>query len=90
MRIPIAHGDGNYSSDESSLDRLEEADQSPSATARLRADRARRNNGSARSIAGIYNASKTVLGLMRTPSGWPILLGGNDGRAFDGMVEALS
>jgi phosphoribosylformylglycinamidine (FGAM) synthase-like amidotransferase family enzyme len=49
-------------------------------------------NGSARNIAGIFNESKTVLGLMPHPERLADpALGGTDGRGiFDGLVEALS
>jgi len=49
-------------------------------------------NGSQRNIAGVYNETKTVLGLMPHPERLSDpKLGGNDGRPFfDGLVEALS
>ena len=48
-------------------------------------------NGSARAIAGIFNDSRTVLGLMPHPeNATDPLLGGTDGSAFfDGLVGAL-
>ena len=48
-------------------------------------------NGSARAIAGIFNDSRTVLGLMPHPeNAVDPLLGGTDGRAFfEGLVGAL-
>ncbi|MGO9787810.1 MAG: phosphoribosylformylglycinamidine synthase subunit PurQ, partial [Stellaceae bacterium] len=49
-------------------------------------------NGSARHIAGIFNESKTVLGLMPHPEdATDPLLGSTDGQGFfKGLVEALS
>ena len=49
-------------------------------------------NGSARSIAGVLNETKTVLGLMPHPEdATDPLLGSTDGRGFfDGLVGALS
>ena len=48
-------------------------------------------NGSSRAIAGIFNNSRTVLGLMPHPeNATDPLLGGTDGQAlFSGLVSAL-
>ena len=50
------------------------------------------SNGSARSIAGIFNETKTVLGLMPHPEdATDPLLGSTDGKPlFDGLVSALA
>ena len=94
LSIPVAHHDGNYFADEATLDRLEERGQiafrycdaegefSPEANP----------NGSARAIAGIFNETKNVLGLMPHPeNAVEELHGSTDGRAmFRGIVEALS
>jgi phosphoribosylformylglycinamidine synthase I len=94
IRVPVAHHDGNYVADEATLDRLE--DQGLVAFRYCAPDGAlteeANSNGSARNIAGIFNESKTVLGLMPHPEdATDPLLGGTDGNAlFDGLVEALS
>ena len=94
LSIPVAHHDGNYFADDAILDRLEERGQiafrycdaegelSPEANP----------NGSARAIAGIFNETKNVLGLMPHPeNAVEELHGSTDGRAmFKGIVEALS
>ena len=94
LSIPVAHHDGNYFADEATLDRLEERGQiafrycdsegglTPEANP----------NGSARAIAGIFNETKNVLGLMPHPeNAVEELHGSTDGRAmFKGIVEALS
>ena len=56
------------------------------------ANEASNPNGSARNIAGIFNRTKTVLGLMPHPeNAVDPLLGSADGNPlFDGLVEALS
>jgi phosphoribosylformylglycinamidine synthase len=94
LRIPIAHHDGNYFADEATLDRMEEMGQialrycDPKGAAIENAN----PNGSARNIAGVFNESKTVLGMMPHPERLADpALSGNDGRGiFDALVEALS
>ena len=93
IRVPVAHHDGNYFADKDTLDRLEEkglvafryCDPSGELTEESN------HNGSARNIAGIFNESKTVLGLMPHPEdATDALLGNTDGQAlFAGLVEAL-
>ena len=93
IRVPVAHHDGNYTADPATLDRLEGegrvAFRYCSASGEL-ADEGN-VNGSARAIAGIFNDSRTILGLMPHPEdATDPLLGGTDGRAlFDGLVSAL-
>jgi len=93
IRIPIAHHDGNYFADEDTLDRLEgegrvafrycDASGEPNRDANP--------NGSRRNIAGIYNETGTVLGLMPHPERLADpALGGTDGEPmFDSLIEAL-
>ncbi|HEX3535567.1 MAG TPA: phosphoribosylformylglycinamidine synthase subunit PurQ [Stellaceae bacterium] len=93
IRVPTAHHDGNYTADPDTLDRLEGegriAFRYCSPTGDL-AD-AENVNGSARAIAGIFNESRTVLGLMPHPeNATDPLLGGTDGQGlFLGLVSAL-
>ena len=94
LRIPIAHHDGNYFADEATLERLEGDGQIAfrycAANGALVPNA--NPNGSIGNIAGVYNETKTVLGLMPHPERLADrALGGTDGRAmFDGLVEALS
>ena len=94
LRIPVAHHDGNYLADEDTLKQLEDREQIAfrycDAEGALAEDA--NPNGSLDNIAGVYNESKSVLGLMPHPERLSDpLLGGNDGRPlFDGLVEALS
>ena len=85
IRMPIAHGEGNYFADDETLDRLEqerrvlfrycEADGSLSDDANP--------NGSARHIAGLCSAERNVIGLMPHPERCAeTVLGSDDGRAF--------
>lgn len=84
FRAPMAHGDGNYTADEATLDRLE----GEGLVAFRYADENR--NGSARAIAGIYSENLRVLGLMPHPEDLvDPLLGGADGKPlFDSLAAA--
>jgi phosphoribosylformylglycinamidine synthase len=94
VRFPIAHAEGNYFADSATLDRLEGDGRVAFryATAEGDVNEAANPNGAARNIAGIYNESKRVLGLMPHPERLAEdLLGGTDGKTmFEGLVEALS
>ena len=93
IRVPVAHHDGNYTADADTLDRLEDRglvafrycgdDGEVTEPANF--------NGSARAIAGVFNDSRTVLGLMPHPeNAVDPLLGNSDGCAFfEGLAGAL-
>jgi phosphoribosylformylglycinamidine synthase len=93
IRIPIAHHDGNYFTDEDTLARIEGEGQvafryvAPDGAVSAAAN----PNGSLANIAGITNQAGNVLGMMPHPERLAdAALSGTDGRAmFDGMVEAL-
>ena len=93
IRVPVAHHDGLYTADPDTLDRLEDrglvAFRYCGASGALSDDD--NFNGSARAIAGLFNETRTILGLMPHPeNATDPLLGGTDGRAFfDGLVGAL-
>src|SRR5690606_40475952 len=94
MSVPVAHHDGNYFADEATLDRLEGEGRvafrycAPDGAVDGRGN----PNGSARNIAGIFNETKNVLGMMPHPEdSIETLQGSTDGKAlFQSMVEALS
>lgn len=94
IRIPIAHAEGNYFADKDTLDRLEGeglvAFRYCSTDGHVSDDH--NPNGSQRNIAGIFNKSRTVLGMMPHPERLAdAKLGGRDGRAmFDSLVETLA
>jgi phosphoribosylformylglycinamidine synthase len=93
LRIPIAHGDGNYFCDDETLQRLESnqqiifryCDKAGEITA------AANPNGSRHNIAGICNANRNVLGLMPHPErAAEDLLSSHDGLAmFNSMTVTL-
>ena len=60
VTFPVAHHDGNYFADDSTLDRLE-------GEGRVAFRYAEPVNGSARNIAGILNGAGNVLGMMPHP-----------------------
>ncbi|MBU2582181.1 MAG: phosphoribosylformylglycinamidine synthase subunit PurQ [Alphaproteobacteria bacterium] len=92
-RIPIAHHDGNYFTDEATLDRLEgenrvvlrycDADGEITDPANP--------NGSQRNIAGISDATGRIVGLMPHPERlFESALGGTDGRRmFESAVVSV-
>ena len=98
IRIPISHGEGNYFADADTLKRLEDRGQvafrycSANGTVDGPLGHAANPNGSIRNIAGVFNETKTVMGLMPHPeNAVEPLFGGCDGKAlFEGLVEALS
>jgi phosphoribosylformylglycinamidine synthase len=69
LRLPIAHGDGRYTADEATLDRLEQNGQVVFRYVNDAGeiDAAHDPNGSMRGIAGIINERGNVLGLMPHP-----------------------
>jgi phosphoribosylformylglycinamidine synthase subunit PurQ / glutaminase len=94
LTIPIAHGDGRYTADPSTLDRLEGEGQVV-----LRyvggpgdADEWWSPNGAMRAIAGIVNEAGNVLGMMPHPErAVDSLLGSDDGLGiFESMVARVA
>ena len=82
LRIPIAHGEGNYVADEKALDALFANKQVlfTYSDAQGGVSEGSNPNGSARDIAGITNAAGNVLGLMPHPErASEAILGSADG-----------
>lgn len=94
LRVPIAHGEGNYYADETTLDTLERNHQVVfrycDAEGRITSEG--NPNGSARSIAGICNAGRNVVGMMPHPERCSeSLLGNADGLGiFQSIATALA
>ena len=84
ITVPVAHHDGNYFADETTLERLE-------GEGRVAFRYAQDCNGSQRRIAGILNQAGNVLGMMPHPErAIESAHGGQDGRRlFESAVEAL-
>ena len=83
LRIPVAHGEGNYYADEATLAELKRNDQivfrfcTPAGEITREAN----PNGSLENIAGICNRERNVMGMMPHPERCTdALLGSSDGR----------
>ncbi len=93
IRIPVAHHDGNYYTDDNTLKALNDQDRiafryvSPAGSRGNGAN----PNGSLDDIAGILNERRNVLGMMPHPERLAEdALGGTDGRPmFEGLLAAL-
>jgi phosphoribosylformylglycinamidine synthase len=94
IRVPVAHGDGNYEADQGTLERLE-AERLVVfryTDARGEATEAANPNGSHANIAGIVNERGNVLGMMPHPErAMEAVLGSTDGvGVFTSLVASLS
>jgi phosphoribosylformylglycinamidine synthase subunit PurQ / glutaminase len=93
IRLPIAHKDGSYFADEATLARLEGegriAFRYCDASGNITEDA--NPNGSRNNIAGIYNETGTVLGLMPHPErlAEPALSGTDGAKLFLSLMETL-
>ena len=85
IALPIAHHDGNYFADQSTLDLLEAED-------RVAFRYTDNPNGSARDIAGVLSANRRVLGMMPHPERASETAHGNEdgARLFAHLTEALT
>jgi phosphoribosylformylglycinamidine synthase I len=93
LRMPIAHGEGSYFADQTTLEALESkrqvvfryADESGDVTSKSNP------NGSMHNIAGICNEARNVVGMMPHPDrAWDRQLGSEDGKLlFGSLVESL-
>jgi phosphoribosylformylglycinamidine synthase subunit PurQ / glutaminase len=94
IRVPVAHGEGNYVADADTIARIEGEGRvlfrytSPDGTLAPEWNL----NGATNAIAGIVNARGNVLGMMPHPENHvEAALGPTDGRGlFQGLVEHLS
>jgi phosphoribosylformylglycinamidine synthase I len=85
IRIPVAHHDGNFQADATTLDRLE-------GEGRVAFRYTEEVNGSSRNIAGILNDAGNVLGMMPHPErALEPAHGNTDGRRlFEGLLETVA
>ena len=94
LRVPIAHGEGNYEADEATLERLDGEGQVVFryVDAEGSATQAANPNGSWHNIAGIINEEGNVLGMMPHPErAMEELLGSTDGiGVFTSLASSLA
>ncbi len=94
LRIPIAHGEGNYFADAETVAQLEATGRVVFryTTADGQLDPAANPNGSLNAIAGICNERRNVVGLMPHPErACEPVLGSGDGLVlFESVVSALA
>ena len=91
LRAPIAHGEGNYYAEDAVLDQLERSGRVifRYCDTEGRLTEEANPNGSARSIAGICNEGRNVLGLMPHPERCAeSILGNGDGLAIFKSIAA--
>ncbi len=90
LRMPVAHGDGNYTADERTLATLRDENRIVFRYCDRRGEihREANPNGSVDNIAGICNAARNVVGMMPHPERMiEPALGGEDGLA---LLQALA
>jgi phosphoribosylformylglycinamidine synthase len=94
ITLPIAHGDGRYTADEETLDRLEGEGRVMFRYAPdpLQAEEAYNPNGSMRDIAGIVSTEGNVMGMMPHPErAVEPILGAADGLAlFESILQRVA
>jgi len=94
LRIPIAHGEGNYYAEPDVIDRLEKHRQVifRYATASGEVADAANPNGSVNNIAGLCNEQRNVVGLMPHPErACELAVGSADGLVlFESVVRSLT
>jgi phosphoribosylformylglycinamidine synthase subunit PurQ / glutaminase len=93
LKIPIAHGEGRYHADATTLKALHENDQVlfRYCDAEGKITETANPNGSKENIAGVCNASRTVFGMMPHPErAADPRLGNTDGRSiFESLLQAV-
>jgi phosphoribosylformylglycinamidine synthase subunit PurQ / glutaminase len=94
LRVPVAHGDGNYYADDDTVKRLEDEDRIVFRYHAANGELATyaNPNGSLKAIAGVLDHERRVLGLMPHPeNAVEPLLGSTDGRGlFDALAEVVA
>ncbi|MSP64737.1 MAG: phosphoribosylformylglycinamidine synthase subunit PurQ [Ignavibacteria bacterium] len=93
LKIPIAHGDGNYFADEETIKSLKENDQIVFQYCNKNGEVTDDSNpnGAIQNIAGIINKERNVLGMMPHPErAVRSILGSTDGlKVFNSIVESF-
>lgn len=94
LKVPVAHGEGNYFASDDILNQLEDEDRVAFryCDANGQITKESNPNGASRNIAGILNEGRNVLGMMPHPERCAeAILGRPDGaRIFRSIVDTLS
>jgi phosphoribosylformylglycinamidine synthase len=94
IRVPVAHGEGNYYNDAASIKKMEDADLIAFryCDEKGAVTESANPNGSAASIAGIFNDGKTILGMMPHPENTVQEWQGNMSglKLFEGIAASLA
>ncbi|NCC21700.1 MAG: phosphoribosylformylglycinamidine synthase subunit PurQ [Alphaproteobacteria bacterium] len=94
IRVPVAHGEGNYFANGEILRELESEQRIAFRYCDERGETgsSANPNGSTANIAGIFNKRKTILGMMPHPENAVLTHHDNDSglKLFEGIVEALA
>ncbi|MGM0546212.1 MAG: phosphoribosylformylglycinamidine synthase subunit PurQ [Bacteroidota bacterium] len=94
LQVPVAHGEGNYFTDEEQLKKLQDNDQVVFRYCDANGDTTKEANfnGSVDNIAGICNTQRNVLGMMPHPErAVEKLIGSDDGkRIFESVLNELA
>lgn len=94
LQLPVAHGEGNYTTDSNQLKKLQDNDQIVFRYCNKHGETTKEanTNGSIDHIAGICNKERNVLGMMPHPErAVESLLGSDDGkRIFESALQELT
>lgn len=94
LKVPVAHGEGNYFTDEDQLKKLQDNDQIVFRYCDAEGDTIEESNfnGSIDNIAGICNSTRNVLGMMPHPErAVETMIGSTDGKQiFESVLNELS
>ncbi len=94
LQLPVAHGEGNYVTDEDQLKELQDNNQVIFRYCNAKGERTEEANfnGSIDHIAGICNKDRNVMGMMPHPErAVESILGSNDGkRIFESVLHELA
>ncbi len=94
IHVPVAHGEGNYFADADTIKRMEDKDQIAFRYCNENGvvDESANPNGSQSNIAGVFNDTKTILGMMPHPEDSVTMPAKKyDGRKiFESLVGSLS
>jgi phosphoribosylformylglycinamidine synthase len=94
IKVPVAHGEGNYFVNADTLKKLEDNNQIAFryCDARGAVNEQVNPNGSIANIAGVFNEGKTIMGMMPHPENAVLPQAGNEQgvKLFQSLVEALA